>query len=153
MTKTGRVTLAVLGSMLALAGCASNTGLDDAGKLALYRAHAGEPASSFAFFGRLNGWAPLGDSALAVWTRPGEAWLLELYGPCQDLDFALSIGLTSTISRVHARFDKVIVNRTGSFNVPCPIREIRPLDVKALRTSEKDLRDARVQERDAAGTD
>jgi hypothetical protein len=33
------------------------------------------------FFGSLNGWTELGDSALAVWTRPSEAYLLELRGP------------------------------------------------------------------------
>ena len=49
-----------------------------------------------------------GDSALAVWTRPSEAYLLELSGPCPDLSYA-AIGLTSSMGRVSSRFDKVLV--------------------------------------------
>ncbi len=132
----------------ALSACAS-TGLRDAEKLELYRAHAGEPVDSFRLLGRLNGWTPLGDEALAVWTRPGEAFLLELFGPCQDLEFTPAIGLTSTLSRVQARFDKVLVRSSGGPNMPCHIETIRPLDVKALKASEKELREARIEEREA----
>src|SRR3546814_8609286 len=63
--------------------CAS-TGMSDADQLATYRARAGAPVSSFRYFGSINGWTSLGDSAIAVWTRPSEAWLLELTGPCQN---------------------------------------------------------------------
>lgn len=135
---------------LALSACATG-GLRDAERLDLYRAHAGDPVGSFNFFGRLNGWTPLGDSALAVWTKPSEAFLLELSGPCQDLTFATTIGLTSSAGRVHERFDKVLVRSPGSMNIPCFIRTIRPLDVRALRTSEKELREARVEDREPAG--
>ncbi|TDK26355.1 hypothetical protein E2F46_06115 [Luteimonas aestuarii] len=133
----------------ALSACATG-GLRDAEKLDLYRTHAGDPVGSFNFFGRLNGWTPLGDSALAVWTRPNEAFLLELSGPCQDLPFATAIGLTSSAGRVHERFDRVLVRSTGSMNIPCFIRTIRPLDVKAVRMSERELREARTEEREAA---
>jgi len=135
-------------ALLLLAACVSGTGLDAAGKRALYQSHAGEPVSSFRFFGSINGWTPVGDSALAVWTKPGEAWLLALQGPCQDLEFAPAIALTSQMNQVHARFDKVIARGGGSIGLPCHIREIRPLDVKALRASEKELREARAQERE-----
>ena len=121
-------------------------------QLALYQSHAGEPVGSFNFFGRLNGWTPLGDSALVVWTKPSEAWLLELTGPCQDMAYAPAIGLTSNMNRVYARFDKVLVNSPGSMGIPCHIQQIRPLDVKAVRASEKELREARVQEREAEAT-
>jgi len=67
----------------ALGGCASaGTQLSDEATLGLYRAHAGEPVGSFRYFGRLNGWTPLGDETLVVWTRPKEAYLLELFGSC-----------------------------------------------------------------------
>lgn len=143
---------------LALALCASvvlsacaSTGLRDAEKLALYRTHAGESVGSFNFTGRLSGWTPLGDSALAVWTRPSQAYLLELSGPCNDLEYASAIGLTSSVNRVHERFDKVLVRSPSAINIPCFIQTIRPLDVKALRASEQELREARTEERDAAG--
>ncbi|MCD9031630.1 DUF6491 family protein [Luteimonas sp. Y-2-2-4F] len=125
---------------LALGACATGR-IPDEQKLEIHRAHAGEPVPSFQFFGSLNGWTPLGDSAVAVWTRPGEAYLLELTGRCQDLEFAQAISLTSTQSRVHARFDKVMVLGTGSIQVPCHIATIRPLDVKAVREAERQVRD------------
>lgn len=141
--------VAALAAVLALAGCATGAKLSDQEKLSLYDSHAGEPVNSFRFFGSLNGWTPLGDSALAVWTRPGEAWLLDLTGPCQDLRFTPAIGLTSNMSSVYARFDKVLVRSQGSISFPCHIAQIRPLDVKALRASENELRAARVEEREA----
>lgn len=125
---------------LGLAACASGRIPDDQ-KLAIHRAHAGEPVPSFQFFGSLSGWTPLGDSAVAVWTRPNEAYLLELTGRCQDLQFAQAISLTSTQNRVHARFDKVMALGTGSIQVPCHIATIRPLDVKAVREAERQVRD------------
>ncbi|MDR6991466.1 DUF6491 family protein [Luteimonas sp. 3794] len=122
---------------LALAACASSPRTTDAEKYALYDAHAGEAVDHFRYFGSINGWTPLGESALAVWTRPSEAWLLDLSGPCQDLTFTPAIGLTSNMSRVSARFDKVLVRSRSSINIPCHIQQIRPLDIKAVRAAEK----------------
>ncbi len=124
---------------LVLAACASSPPSQrDAEKLELFRAHAGEPVSSFWYSGRINGWTPLGDSALVVWTRPSQAFLLELFGPCQDLQWSPFISFTSTGNRVNARFDSVIVRtRSPVPGPPCRIREIRPLDVKAIRAAEK----------------
>lgn len=145
--------LIALGALLALASCASNR-LSEAEELALYRSHAGEPVSSFQFFGRMNGWNPLGDSALVVQTRPNQSYLLETTGPCTDLEWAPAITLTNLGSRVYARFDKVIV-LGGSPNptrFPCRIESIRPLDVKALRQSQKQLREANAAEREGDPT-
>ena len=147
-SRVRRGALALAATAALLAGCAT-TGLSDSQRLALYRAHAGAPQKDMQFFGSLNGWTGLGDSALAVWTRPGEAYLLELNGPCQDLSYAMAIGLTSSMNRVSARFDKVLVrDPTGGPRVPCFISSIRKLDVKALRAEEKELRQAQVQERE-----
>ena len=133
----------------ALSGCATDGKQTDAEKLAFYRDHAGEPVKDFQYFGRLNGWTPLGDGALAVWTRPSEGYLLELAGPCQDLDYAMSISVTQFGNRVSARFDDVVPLGAGtsSIKIPCRIETIRPLDVKALRASEKEMREAALEER------
>jgi len=140
--------LLIAGLCLALAGCAT-TGLTSADRLELYRAHAGPPQKDMQIFGTLNGWTELGDSALAVWTRPSEAYLLELAGPCTDLSSAPAIGLTSRMGRVSAPFDKVLVrDPTGGPRVPCFIKTIRKLDVKSLRAEEKEMRQAQVQERE-----
>ena len=142
--------LLLAGMCLALAACATTGRLSSAERLDLYRAHAGAPQKDMQFFGTLNGWTELGDSALAVWTRPSEAYLLELTGPCQDLSFAPAIGLTSHMGRVTAAFDKVLVrDPTGGPRLPCFIKTIRTLDVKALRAEEKEMRQAQVQEREA----
>ena len=146
-----RWTAAAVAAALALAGCASGPRLTDVQKHELYRSHAGEPVDSFSYLGGITGWTPLGDEALAVWTRPSEAWLLDLHGPCNDLRFAHAIGLTGSMSRVHASFDKVLVHSPGGMDFPCHIRQIRPLDVKALRATEKELREASVQAREADG--
>ena len=141
---------AACAALLALSACATGAKLSDGEKLALYRSHTGAPVDSFSFFGRINGWAPIGDSALVVWTKPNEAFLLDLTGPCPDLEYTPAIGLTSNMNRVSARFDKVIVNSHGSTNIPCFIGQIRPIDAKAARASEQELREAKVQEREAA---
>ena len=134
-------------------GACSTTRMSDAETLALYRTHAGEPVKDFQYFGHINGWTPLGDSALAVWTKPNQAYLLELYGPCTDLDYAPAISLSNMMSRVSARFDNVYVHGGGTSGIrlPCRIDTIRPLDVKALKQAQKDLREAKLVEREAAG--
>jgi hypothetical protein len=123
------------------ASCATGPAQGDSAKLALYRSHAGAPVPNFHFLGRLDGWVPLGDSAVAVWTRPTEAWLLDLDGSCTDLESTPAIGLSSSAGIVSARFDKVLVRNTGGIRVPCYIQSIRPLDVAALKTAERAARD------------
>ncbi len=139
----------VLLAAAVLAGCATAGRLSSSERLALYRAHAGAPVRDFQYFGSLNGWTELGDSALAVWTRPSEAWLLSLSGPCMDLSYAPAISVTNMMGRVSAKFDRVIVRggSPGMVPMPCRIDTIQPLDVKALRVSEKELREAKIEAR------
>ncbi|GAA3928847.1 DUF6491 family protein [Luteimonas lutimaris] len=133
---------AVPSLLLALlaAACAS-TGMTQEQKLDTYRAHAGAPVSSFRYFGQINGWTSLGERNIAVWTKPSEAWLLELSGPCPDIDYAPAITVTNQFNRVSAKFDKIIVHGAGTPRVPCRIETIRPLDVKAIKQAEKTARD------------
>ncbi len=147
-----KVLAAVLAAVV-LSACATAGKLSSDEKLALYRSHAGAPVKDFRYYGSLNGWTELGDSALAVWTRPNEAWLLSLSGPCMDLSFAPAISVTNMMGQVSARFDRVIVHGGGPVgHVPCRIETIQPLDVKALRASEKELREAKLAERAADQT-
>lgn len=134
----------LVAATLALSGCASTSQVGQSEKLALYRSHAGEPVPSFRLFGSLTSWTALGENALAVWTRPNEAWLLELSAPCRDLDFATAIGLTDSAGRVAARFDRVIPQQAGggsTMQLPCIIQTIRPLDTSAIRAGERELRE------------
>jgi hypothetical protein len=130
-----------LAGVLALGACATSAGPRASGTLALHEAHAGAPVDSFRYHGRINGWMPLGDSAIVLWTRPGEAWLLDLHGSCPDIAYAPTISVSHQNGRVSARFDRVFARGGGSSDIPCTIRQIRPLDVKAIRHAEKTARD------------
>lgn len=132
--------LSTLALLTWLAACASNPAQRDAERLKLYQDHAAAPVPSFQYFGRLDGWTPLGDTAVVVWTHPNEAYLLELSGRCTDLDFASAISLTNQSGRVYERFDKVMVIGSTAPRIPCPIAHIRPLDVKAIKQAEREKR-------------
>ena len=131
----------------ALGGCASN--LSQGEQLALYQSHAGEPVRDFRYYSNIS-WTPLGDQALAVWTRPNQAWLLDLSGPCTDLNYAPAINISNMMGQVSAGFDRVYVlgGANAGFRMPCRISTIRPLDVKALKAAQKELREAKIVERE-----
>src|SRR3546814_13711941 len=94
--------------------------MSDADKLATYRAHAGAPVSSFRYFGSINGSTSLGDSAIAVWTRPSEAWLLELTVPCPAIAYAPMLRVPSQSNRVRETFDTVHAQGRGApMRFPC----------------------------------
>lgn len=128
-------------SLLVLTACASWSGLSDKQRIALYQEHAGEPIDSFHYFGSLNSWMPLGDEALVVWTRPSQAYLLELFGPCPGLEYTPAISVTGQFGMVSAGFDEVIVLNDPGVNLPCRIEAIRPIDVDALDAAKEDLRE------------
>lgn len=102
-----------------------------------YADAAGAPVRRFNYFS-LYSWEPLGETELAVYTRPGEAWILDV-GGCRDLLYTNTIGLTSSVNQVVVGFDKVL---TGRDHVPCTITRIRPVDVKRLRQAEESRRKA-----------
>ena len=107
MKKVLSVVVLAMAMTVGLGACRSTPRATDAERLAFYEAHAGDPVRSFRMFGRLNGWTPLGNRAMVAWTRPNEAWLLNFAGPCQDLQFASAITISSFSSTVTARFDTV----------------------------------------------
>lgn len=110
---------------------------------AAYLAAAGAPVTSFHFF-TLWSWEPLSDSELVVYTRPSQAWLLDLDGHCENLEFTHAIGLTSSTGEVWTHFDKVL---TGRHYLPCTIMRIRPVDVKQLRIAQEAQRKIEAQPR------
>jgi hypothetical protein len=108
-----------------------------------YAAAAGAPVRNFRFFS-LYSWEPLSDSQLAVYTRPNEAWLLDLGGACPELSFVNSIGITSNLNQVMVKFDRVL---TGRDNFPCTIMQIRPVDVKHLKAVQQQQRQIKSEPR------
>ena len=133
-----------------LAACASGPRMDPVERLAILEAHAGEPVNSIRHPGRFSGWNAVGSSALVLHTRPREAFLLDLSGPCSDLPFAQAIHVSSRAGSIASRFDYVMPMGPGtsSIRIRCHIRSIRPLDVAALRQSEQELREATSVERE-----
>lgn len=129
----------VFGSLLG--GCATNHPERESQRQAAYRAATGAPVHSFRFFGSLYSWEPLGNQQLAVYTRPNQAWLLDVPG-CNELPFATAIGLTSNMHEVMTGFDHIL---TGRGNVPCTITQIRPIDVSKLKAAREAQR--KIEER------
>lgn len=109
-----------------------------------YAAAAGAPVRSFHFFSPLYSWEALSDQQLAVYTRPNQAYLLDVDG-CPNLAFANVIGLTSSIHEVSVRFDRVL---TGRNYFPCTITQIRPINVAQLKNAQKAQRQIDEKPRD-----
>jgi hypothetical protein len=138
--------LGLLASLLA--ACATPGPRErEAAALARYQAAAGEPVPRFQYFS-LREWTPLGDSHLALWTRHREAWLLTVESPCNELPWAMQVGLDAASGNsVSARFDAIVVRGQR-----CRILEIRPVDVAKLKESEADARRP-IEGQAAAGAD
>jgi hypothetical protein len=118
--------------LVSLAACASAGPKERmAARLEEFQRHAGEPVKSFRYWD-LNSWEALGPQTVAVWTRPNEAWLLRVDLPCRDLEWANVIALTSSVGRVHSRFDSVVFEHQR-----CRINEIRPVDGRALKAERR----------------
>jgi hypothetical protein len=132
-----KIRLACMVVALACVGCGSLSPRQSSPRLVSYRAHAGAPVGSFRLLGRLDSWESLGDGALAVWTRPNEAWLLDVYGACPELEYSVAIGLTDHVGMVESGSDEVRILNQSSPHVRCTIRSIRPLDVDAIRAADR----------------
>ena len=131
-----KVLLAVLVTAL-LASCAS-TRLPEATRLALVEAHAGEPVNQIRYSNPM-GWSRVDGQHVLLDMRPRETWLLTLTGGCLDWGSS-SPGLLvkSHTGFSLGKFDSV---QTVDSPVTCRIDEIRPVDMKAVRAAEKQLRD------------
>ena len=105
--------------------------------LARYQEYASRPVKSFTWLGHFDSWEPLGKDHLLVYTRPNEAYLLKVRGPC-DVRFATGpIGITSTSDTVYTGLDSVVVNSGPAGRWQCPIDEIRPLDVRGMKADQQ----------------
>jgi hypothetical protein len=126
-----RLVASSLLAVMVLAGCSSG-GIpkheDEAQVRARFGAYAGEPIDRMTWMGQYYSWEPIGENQLVVFTTPSDAYLLKVSGPCTDLKFVTSIGLTSTASTVYSRLDSVKVRHWR-----CPIAEIRKVDYKRMR--------------------
>lgn len=140
-----RISLMILSAALVAACAGQGPRERDAEAYALYRDFAGAPINEFTYLGRYEGWRPLGRNALAVQTGINDAYLLTVQGPCSELQFSNTIGLTSTGNTVRRGLDSVQVG-----GVRCPIQEIRPVDYAALKKARREDAELERARRDQA---
>jgi hypothetical protein len=115
---------------------------------ARYEAYAGPPIEQFTWLGRYDSWQSIGTNQLVVWTTPFQAYLIKVAPPCENLQFANRIGLTSTANTVSARFDFVKVGHQWR----CPIQEIRPVDYQRMRQDMRKQAEEAKAAQGASGT-
>ena len=144
--------IALLFTALAMTACSTAPHMSTADRLALYQSHAGAPVNSFRLSRNFT-WTALGDDALAVWNGPNQGHLLEFRSRCSGLGFANRINITNSMNTVSARFDSVQIRTApGAPLQSCRIWTIRPLDVRALNDSKREIRNAEAVERDPGVT-
>jgi hypothetical protein len=117
------------------AGGASTAATAQQRALARYESYADRPVKSFTWLGHFDSWEPLGKDRLLVYTKPNEAYLLKVSGPCDVNSTIGPIGISSTNFTVYQGLDSIVVNSGpgGGGKWQCPIDEIRPLDVRGMK--------------------
>ena len=111
-----------------LAGCAGGPPRVQSNEtLERYISYAGEPVDRFTSFS-LDSWESVDSDHIVLRTGVNDAYLVTVWNTCPDLRFANTIRVVSTMSSSISRFDKVKVGRDT-----CPIREIRPIDVRQMK--------------------
>src|SRR3546814_12832277 len=66
-----------IAAALVLGACATGPRLPDDQRTQIYRAAAGEPVGNFHYFGTLDGWKSISETALVVWVRARHGYLLD----------------------------------------------------------------------------
>ena len=143
-----KLLLTSLCTVLMATACATTT-LSQNERVALYRAHAGEPVPSIRKWNNMR-WRVLSEDALVVWTRTNEVHLFEFRNRCTGLRTARTITISNFGGLVSARLDSVTITApTSAANsmIGCRISTIRPLDMQAINDTKRDMRDGQTVER------
>ena len=98
------------------------------------------------YVGSMYSWQPLSDHSLVLYTRPSQAWLLDV-GPCPDLPYTPFISVSSTAGQISVGFDKVM---TTHQQFPCYIKTIRPLDLGRVRAAQAERRKVETVPRESS---
>jgi hypothetical protein len=64
-----------------------------------------EKVDSFVMWGHPYSWTPVDDRTVVLWPTAFEPYLVRLAYPSHDLPYVQHIGVTSSTSRVYAKFD------------------------------------------------
>ncbi|MEN9705108.1 MAG: hypothetical protein RLZZ393_987 [Pseudomonadota bacterium] len=120
-------------ALFGLVACATDIARRPASPAINYLDYAGPEVESFHYV-RLDGWEVVSRDQILVWTGLQEAYLLKVWEPCTELQYALAIGFTSRFNHV-SRFDKLRAGRDI-----CPIGEIRRVDTARLKADRRKQR-------------
>jgi hypothetical protein len=112
-----------------LAGCAGVPRRGDAA-LDRYQPYAGPPVEQFHFY-QLDSWQAVAADRVVIWTDPFTAYLVRVRTPCTELAFTERLGVTSTLNTV-SRLESVVPSHQNR----CPIEEIQPIDLKAMKADQ-----------------
>ncbi len=64
-----------------------------------------EQVDSFVMWNHPYSWSPIDDRTVVLWPTPFEAYLVRIAYPSHDMRYVQGIGVTSSTSRVYAKFD------------------------------------------------
>ena len=64
-----------------------------------------EQVDSFVMFGHPYSWSPIDDRTVVLWPTAFEAYLVRIAYPSHDMRYVQHIAVTSSTSRVYAKFD------------------------------------------------
>ena len=128
--------------LVLLAGC---SGVPRRGDAALdrYLPYAGPPVEQFHFY-ELDSWQAVAADRVVIWTDPFTAYLVRVRTPCTELAFTERLGVTSTVNTV-SRLESIVPSHQNR----CPIEEILPIDVKAMKADQAARRAAEQAARPA----
>jgi hypothetical protein len=123
-----------------LAGCSGiPRHVSDQELLDRYQRYAGAPVDRITYLGHYDSWQALAPYQLVLWTTINDAYLITVASPCENLQFAQRIAITTTSNTLYAGFDAVVVKGWR-----CMITQIRPVDYLRMR---KDLREEHEREK------
>jgi hypothetical protein len=88
---------------------------------------------SMSYFGRFDGWRPVGRNQLFVWDGLSNGYLISVAPPCNELEYTNAIGFTQRVrGTVSSGIDEVRMSGER-----CRITDIRRIDYKKMRDDEK----------------
>jgi hypothetical protein len=96
-------------SSVASARASSGQAAPAEGSAADQAPQAYEPVDSFVIFNHPYSWNAVDDHTVVIWTNPFTPYLVELAFPSHDMKFVQAIGVSSSGSRVYAKFDAVTI--------------------------------------------
>jgi hypothetical protein len=110
MAHSNKVISVAAAALLALgaagvSGMATARAANEANDNASDQTPAYEQVDSFVMFGHPYSWSPIDDRTVVLWPTAFEAYLVRIAYPSHDMRYVQHIGVTSSTSRVYAKFD------------------------------------------------